>query len=142
MLYLGLKTFHILSMVTWLGGMGLLAATLISVRAKRVPASALTLRKLNSIRKWDLQVTAPAMVLTWLLGMSLSGMGHWFQSGWLQVKLPLAFLLAGLYGFQSGLLRRLIDGTSSPAITQLKRSGLLTLVAAAIAICMAVFKPF
>jgi uncharacterized membrane protein len=82
------------------------------------------------------------MVLTWLLGMSLAGMGHWFQSGWLQIKLPLAFLLAGLYGFQSGSLLRLIDGTSSRATIQLKRAGLLTLVAAVIAICMAVFKPF
>jgi uncharacterized membrane protein len=142
MLYLALKTIHILAMVTWLGGLMLLAATLSGARAKKIPVPALTLRKLLFIRKWDLRVTAPAMVLTWLLGMSLAGMAHWFQSGWLQIKLPVAFLLAGLYGLQSGSLQRLIDGTSSRTTTLLRRSGLLTVVAAAIAICMAVFKPF
>lgn len=141
MLYLTLKIIHVLAMLIWLAGTMLLAATLSEAWTKRIPLSGLALRKLQSIRKWDLRITAPAMVLTWLSGVSLAGMGHWFNSGWLLVKLPLAFLLAGVYGLQSGLLQRLVDGTSSGATALVKRSALIILVTAVIAISMAIFKP-
>jgi uncharacterized membrane protein len=142
MLYLTLKAIHILAMVTWLGGMLLLVAAIpaISHSGSRIPT--LTQKMLHSIRKWDLKITAPAMVLTWIMGMSLAGVGHWFGNGWLQVKLPLAFFLAGLYGVQSGTLQRMTDRAQDKSPLLLKCSGLLTLGSAAVAIYMAVLKPF
>ncbi len=142
MLYLTLKAIHILAMVTWLGGMLLLAAAIpaTSPSCSRIPT--LTQKMLQSIRKWDLKITAPAMVLTWTMGLSLAGMGHWFGNGWLQVKLPLAFLLAGLYGVQSGTLQRMTDRAQDKSPLLLRCSGLLTLASASVAICIAVLKPF
>ncbi len=82
------------------------------------------------------------MALTWLLGLIMAGMGHWFASGWLQVKIPLAVLLTGLYGLQSGTLQRMVDGKTVQASVLLNGSALFTVGTAATAISMAIFKPF
>jgi uncharacterized membrane protein len=142
MFYLTLKVIHTLAMVTWLGGMLLLAAVIPAISSSSFRIPTLTVKLLQSIRIWDLKITAPAMILTWVMGLSLAGMGQWFGNGWLQVKLPLAFLLAGLYGVQSGSLQRAIDRAQDRPPLLLKFSGLLTLGSAAVAICMAVLKPF
>jgi putative membrane protein len=142
MLYLTFKAIHILAMVVWLGGMLLLAAVIPAISSSGFRIPTLPPKMLQSIRKWDLKITAPAMALTWTMGLSMAGMGHLFGSGWLHVKLPLAFLLAGLYGVQSGSLQRAIDRAQDRPPLLLKFTGLLTVGSAAIAICMAVLKPF
>jgi protoporphyrinogen IX oxidase len=46
----------------------------------------------------------PAMIATWVLGLSLAWLGPdshygWFASGWLQAKLVLVLALSALHGF-------------------------------------------
>jgi uncharacterized membrane protein len=80
----------------------LLSATAV---AKPPPAS-----RLAALRKWDLFVTAPALVILWILGVILAINGHWFPSIWLPVKLVFVLALSALHGMQAGALKRLERG--------------------------------
>lgn len=133
MLYLLLKSVHILAVVTWVAGM--VAAALVLLR----PAES-TLATLNG---WDKRVTAPAMGLAWVLGLVLAYWGGWFGSPWLWVKLVAVFVLSGLHGMLSGQLRRASDsadpaGHTSPA----KPALVLTFVLVAVVILLVETKLF
>ena len=66
------------------------------------------------VRRWNLFLTTPAMLVVWIAGLSLAIEGGWFAAGWLQAKIALVVMLSGLHGIQSGRLRRLDrrDGTA------------------------------
>lgn len=102
--YLWLKVFHLIVVVTWLSGM-VAVAILLSAYGSHPPHSATSL--LEPVRKWDRRVTTPAMILAWVLGISLAVRGHWFPQSWLIAKLIFVFLLSGLHGMLVGRLRRL-----------------------------------
>jgi putative membrane protein len=43
----------------------------------------------------------PAMIVTWLSGLYLAWVGHWFSAPWLHGKLLLVVVLSGVHGFFS-----------------------------------------
>jgi uncharacterized membrane protein len=56
----------------------------------------------------DRRATTPALLLTWVLGLSLTVWAGWFPSPWLMVKLVFVVALSTLHGVQSGRLRRFV----------------------------------
>lgn len=96
MLYLLVKSAHILAIITWISGMVGVALFL------AYPSASIA----KPIAQWDRKVTSPAMMLAWVLGLALAYMGGWFGDGWLWAKLVAVFLLSGLHGALSGKLRR------------------------------------
>ena len=79
----------------------------------------------RKVRGWDQQVTTPAMLLVWALGLSLGLMGEWFRNGWLIAKLVFVIALSGMHGVQSAKLRQMAGGISAAPASSL--SALLTL---------------
>ena len=104
--YLWLKALHITAVMVWVGGMLLVAVTIIGEGAK--PGGGATDRSamLDSVRHWDRRVTAPAMLLVWALGLTLALQGGWFPAPWLIAKLVLVLGLSAVHGLLSGTLRR------------------------------------
>ena len=47
----------------------------------------------------------PAMIVTWLAGLWMVGVGHWHTAGWFQAKFVLVLILSGLHGFLSSCQR-------------------------------------
>ncbi|MFQ3788999.1 CopD family protein [Halomonas sp. A29] len=65
----------------------------------------------------DRCVTTPALLLTWIFGLSLALSAGWFASRWLIVKLAFVVALSALHGVQSGRLRRFVrDGKLAQGI--------------------------
>jgi putative membrane protein len=47
----------------------------------------------------------PAMGVTWVLGLYMAWSGHWFLSGWFNVKLFLVLVMSGVHGLFSRWVR-------------------------------------
>lgn len=142
MMYAWIKAFHIASVVTWIGGMLIMALVLSMLRSGALERSATEVRLLQAVRRWDQRVTSPAMGLAWVLGVALVYFGGWHTAGWLVVKLVIVLMLSALHGIQSGYLRRLADAPEQEASALLKHSGALTIAGVLIIAVMVVLKPF
>ena len=133
-LYPWLKALHVASVLAFVGG--LLAISLVLPVAAAPGTGQRSLAA--AAHRWDRQVTVPALLLVWALGLTLAVEGRHFGKTWLQLKLVLVVALSALHGVQSGRLRRLAGGEQA-------RSGRLAPViiatAAGIAV-LAIAKPF
>jgi putative membrane protein len=140
--YLWLKAFHVAAVIGWIGGM-LVSSVFIAmhVTSSRPPAAA-EARMIEIARAWDRNVTTPAMLLAWALGMTMAVEAGWFSSRWLMVKLVLVFGLSALHGVQSGTLRRTARSANrSPPVSLRYAASAILVPIAAIAV-LAVVKPF
>lgn len=142
MMYSWIKALHIASVITWIGGMLIMALALQVAQRSLRERSAAAGRLLQAVRRWDQRVTSPALGLAWLLGIALVYFGQWHAAGWLVVKLVFVLMLSALHGMQSGYLRRLAETPDLEASALLKNSGPLTIVAVVVIACMVVLKPF
>ncbi len=95
---------------------------------------------LTALRKLDQQVTTPALLLTWVLGLTLALWMGWLPTHWLQLKLFVVVLLSALHGIQAGRLRRsLAQGKLHSAIPGV---GIAILAAMITIATLAIVKPF
>jgi uncharacterized membrane protein len=139
-LYPWLKAAHIAAAVAFVGGLLAGAIALATVRSERFPAAATT-AFIRVVRAWDRRVTTPAILLVWLLGLSLAFQGHWFGAFWLWAKLVLVLALSAWHGAQAGALRRMAGG-SAPDPPRGRQFAPLAIVVAILAIVLlAALKP-
>lgn len=138
--YLWLKALHIVAVVTWIGGMLVVAVTITAASGRRVQQKTETHSALEAVRRWDQRVTSPAMILVWILGITLARTGNWFPQRWLLVKLVFVLLLSALHGVLSGRLRRLSRSQQSSPPRSLRYAAAV-LVATFVIVILVVTKP-
>jgi protoporphyrinogen IX oxidase len=101
-LYLWLKAFHIIAVISWMAGMLYLPRLFVyHCAAEKGSVQSETFKVME--RRLLRAIITPAMVATWVLGLALAWMGPdsrygWFASGWLQAKLVLVLGLSALHG--------------------------------------------
>jgi uncharacterized membrane protein len=66
----------------------------------------------QGLQRLDRNITMPAMLFAWILGILLATTGHWLGQAWLNSKIILVIFMSGLHGVQSARLRRLSEGSS------------------------------
>lgn len=140
-IYLGLKALHIISIVTWVGGMLLLGVTYRYI-CPPSPLSAENKRLARHMLKWDQWVTQPAIFGAWAFGLSLAYIGGWFSSPWLMVKLVIVIFLSAIHGMQSGRLRRYVNDPARVPPAFLNYSSGIVLVGLFAVVVLVVTKPF
>lgn len=141
MVYLSLKTLHVIAVFAFIAGLLIQSHVLRLYRTMPVPHMPDERRLLSRIQHWDLMVTVPALTLTWIFGLSAALHGGWFPSGWLKIKLIVVVALSMFHGLQSGELRRLSDSAQIDRAAS-RRPPLLIYLLAAFAVGLAVFKPW
>lgn len=135
--YPWLKALHVAPAITFVSGIFMDGIALALSRDGVVAGTAL-----QRVRRWEQRVTIPAMLLVWILGLTLALQGGWFRSGWLPMKPIVVVALSALHGVQSGALRRLASGREvaggvlAPDLTPAVLAGLLIIAV------LAVVKPF
>jgi protoporphyrinogen IX oxidase len=140
--YLWLKALHVAAAMTWIGGMvGAALALGIFFASNGEADDADRLTALRVVRRWDDRVTSPAMLLVWVLGLSLALQGGWFGAFWLTIKLALVLALSALHGILSGSLRRLTRAGPRSFPSGLRHVPMLTLAGAAAIIILVIVKP-
>ncbi len=140
MIYLALKAAHIAAVVTWIGGLLVLALLLRAVAT--LPLQAQARHLLSAVGRWDQRVTSPAMGLAWVLGIAMALQAGWFRSPWLLLKLVLVVALSALHGLLAGRLQRLLGEQAVLLPARWRAAAALTLAAVAGIAVLVVFKPF
>ncbi|MEO6675759.1 MAG: hypothetical protein ABIO21_00160 [Pseudomonas sp.] len=75
MIYLLLKTLHVVAIVTWMSGLLMLSLVLAGLRKSAAPYMPRERRFMIALKHWNHGVTSSAMLLTWLLGIGLTMTG-------------------------------------------------------------------
>ena len=102
MLYAWIKAFHIIAVIAWMAGMLYLPRLFVyHCAAEKGSVQSETFKVME--RRLLRAIINPAMIATWLLGLTLAWMGPdsrygWFDSPWLQAKLVLVLALSALHG--------------------------------------------
>jgi putative membrane protein len=99
-MYLWLKAFHVIAVISWMAGM-LYLPRLFVYHCDAPPGSAQS--ETFKVMEWRLLklIINPAMIVTWLLGLSMIWLMGWeafTQSGWLHAKLVLVLAMSGVHG--------------------------------------------
>lgn len=109
-LYLWLKAFHIIAVVAWFAGLFYIFRLFVY----HIEAESEAVKNTLAIMEEKLIriIMNPAMMVTWLLGLSLifSNLAMYKSAGWLHFKLLLVFLLSGYHGYASKVRKQLAAG--------------------------------
>ena len=102
-MYDWIKAFHVIAVIAWMAGMLYLPRLFVyHCEAPKGSAQSETFKVME--RRLLRGIVNPAMIATWVFGLSLAWLGPdsrygWFASGWLQAKIVLVLALSALHGF-------------------------------------------
>ncbi len=141
MTYLWLKAGHIIFVIFWMAGLFMLPRYFVyhQEAASGSPEEALWLdreAKLLRIILW------PALILTWLLGLTLAISTGAFAQSWFQVKFGLVLVLTGYQLWLAGYHKALARGERRLSGKGLRMLNEVPGIAAALIVIMVVLKPF
>ena len=114
------KAAHLIFVIFWMAGLFMLPRYLVyhqeALAAGRAEEAAQWVEREGKIRHI---ILTPALIVTWLLGLSLAlnlGLADGVPGlGWLHAKLALVLLLSGYHGWMVGYARKLAAG--KPTLT-------------------------
>lgn len=141
MIYLLLKTAHVVAVVTWVSGLLMLSLVLAGLHNSAAPYMPRERRFMVALKHWNHGVTSSAMLLTWLLGVGMTVMGGWLPAPWLILKLIFVLFLSALQGVQTGILQRLIGADTRTLPTFVRFGAGVSLFSAAMIVLLVMTKP-
>jgi protoporphyrinogen IX oxidase len=97
MLYLVLKSLHIVSVIAWMAGM-LYLPRLFVYHADTEPGSKQSETFKIMERRLMRAIINPAMAATWVFGLSIAYLQNYWLQGWFILKLVLVLALSGVHG--------------------------------------------
>lgn len=109
-----LRGIHIIAVIAWMAGMLYLPRLYVyHTRAERGSQMDLTFQEMEL--KLLRIIINPAMIVAWILGLSLiASKGTWvLGQPWMWIKLSGAVFLSGWHGYLSGARKRFAAGTNA-----------------------------
>jgi putative membrane protein len=139
--YPWIKAFHIIAVIAWMAGI-LYLPRLFVYHAASKPGSEQSETFKVMERRLLTAIMTPAMVATWLFGLTLAELGNWWGEPWLMAKMMLVIVMTGFNLWLALRVRAFAkDANRTPARTYRLLNELPTLLLIAIVILVAV-KPF
>lgn len=141
--YLSLKALHIIAFTCWMAGMFYLPRLFV-YHAAETPHSQAWQTFATMERRLLKIIMAPAMVLTFALGLALSlipGVIH-AASGWFHLKVTLVLLMAGLHGFFSKCHKRFVKGENQYSARFYRYMNEIPTLCFILIVFLVVIKPF
>src|SRR6185437_6226896 len=99
-MYLWLKALHVIAVISWMAGL-LYLPRLFVYHAKIAPGSEQSETFKTMEHRLLTYIMTPAMIATWIFGISLVFTGGWLTAGWLHAKLALVLALTVMHGLMS-----------------------------------------
>ncbi len=147
--YPWVKAAHLIFVIFWMAGLFMLPRYLVyhqealASGGVESPEAKQWIEREHKIRTIILN---PAMVVVWLLGLTLAANAGLFSGqsglGWLHAKLLLVILLSGYHGWAAGYSKKLAIGKTSFTGRQLRLINEVPGVLAAIIVILAIVQPF
>lgn len=143
MTYLWLLAAHILFVIFWMAGLFILPRYLVyhqeALAAGRTDEAAAWVTREAKLRGI---ILTPAMIVVWLLGLTLATLGQHWGEGWLHAKLALVVALSGYHGWALGYARKLAAGRPTLSGRTLRLVNEVPALAAFGIVILVVVKPF
>ncbi|MEO0058351.1 MAG: hypothetical protein RIT17_1827 [Pseudomonadota bacterium] len=140
-IYLFLKSGHVIFMVFWLAGLFMLPRQCIYM-LDHEPGSAGEAKWATRMGKLRKIILTPAMIIVWVLGLSMAYSGDWFTSGWLHAKLALVLAMTGFHGWLVGQTKKMARGERPLTEGTLRMVGELPGLLLVLIVVLVYLKPF
>ena len=141
--YLWIVAAHVIFVIFWMAGLFMLPRYLVyhqeALVAGRDDDAARWVEREGKLRSI---ILTPAMILVWLLGLTLATVGQHWAEGWLHAKLAFVLLLSGYHGWAVGYAKRLAQGEMRLDGRRLRLINEVPALAGAVIVVLAFVKPF
>ena len=141
MLYAWLKAGHIIFVIFWIAGLFMLPRFYV-YHQEAAPGS--DEEKVWIEREHRLRniIISPAMILVWVLGLSLAWVTDAWLQGWFVAKFAIVFALSGYHGWMVGYGRKLAKGERPVSGRALRLMNEVPGIAVVLIVVLVVVKPF
>lgn len=100
-----IKAFHVIAVIAWMAGM--LYLPRLFVYHCDAPSGSARSEMLKVMEQRLLRIIInPAMIVTWILGLTLAFLSGAYHDLWLQIKFILVLAMSGLHGFFATTVKR------------------------------------
>jgi protoporphyrinogen IX oxidase len=97
-MYEWIKALHVIAVISWMAGMLYLPRLFVyHCGAERGSKQSETFKVME--QRLLRAIINPAMIVTWLAGLYLVWVGHWYSAPWFHAKFLLVLILSGVHGF-------------------------------------------
>ncbi len=105
MLYDWIKAGHIVSLIAWMAAM-LYLPRLFVYHASLPPGSEAQSATFKIMERRLLKaIMTPAMIATWVFGLTLAWMSGYYAAPWLQAKFALVVAMSGIHGWLARMVK-------------------------------------
>ncbi len=110
-----IKAFHVISVIAWMSGMFYLPRLFV-YHTETTAGSAESERFKVMERRLLRAIINPAMIATWMFGLTLAWLTAVYDEHWFQAKFALVIVMSGLHGYFVGRVRAFAeDRNDKPA---------------------------
>ncbi|MBV9990130.1 MAG: protoporphyrinogen oxidase HemJ [Alphaproteobacteria bacterium] len=110
-----IKAFHVISVIAWMAGMFYLPRLLV-YHTETAPGSSESERFKVMEKKLLRVIVNPAMIATWIFGLTLALLTAAYREHWFQAKFALVLIMSGVHGYLAGRVRAFAqDRNDKPA---------------------------
>lgn len=141
--YLWIVAAHVIFVIFWMAGLFMLPRylvyhqeALVAGRADEAAEWAVREGKIRSI------ILTPAMIVVWVLGLTLATVGQHWGEGWLHAKLLLVLALSGYHGWAVAYAKRLATGVMRLDGRRLRMLNEVPALLATVIVVLVFVKPF
>jgi putative membrane protein len=141
--YLWIVAAHVIFVIFWMAGLFMLPRYLVyhqeALVAGRAEEAALWVERESKLRAI---ILTPAMIVVWVLGLTLATVGHHWAEGWLHAKLLFVLVLSGYHGWAVGYAKSLARGIMKLDGRRLRMINEVPALAAVVIVVLVFVKPF
>ena len=134
---------HVIFVIFWMAGLFMLPRYLVyhqeALVAGRTEEATLWIDREAKIRSI---ILTPAMIVVWILGLTLATVGQHWGEGWLHAKLLFVVLLSGYHGWAVGYAKRLATGVMRLDARKLRMINEVPALVATVVVVLVFVKPF
>lgn len=99
-----IKAFHVISVIAWMSGMFYLPRLFV-YHTETTPGSPESERFKVMERRLLRAIINPAMIATWIFGLTLAWLTAAYKEHWFEAKFALVVVMSGLHGYFVGRVR-------------------------------------
>ena len=139
--YLWIKAAHLIFVIFWIAGLFMLPRYYV-YHQESPPGSDEERRWIEREQKLRTIIITPAMILVWVLGLTLATVGNLWGETWLHAKLACVIALSGYHGWLVGYGRKLAKGERPLSGRTLRIMNEIPGIATAVIVILVVVRPF